>query len=106
LRKEHPMFRMTSAGAIKKNLSFLDKQKYQVPKNCIAYQISRGETGDSWRRVLVLINPHHSAKTFDIPPGNWTLVVNHKEAGVDIIDPITKTKIELKPISAYVLYEL
>jgi len=105
LRKEHPMFRMTSAEMIKKNISFLDVQKYKVPSHCIAYQITRGISGDRWRRALVLINPNRQPETFAIPGGKWILVVDHTIAGVDIIKPVSETEIELKPISAMVLYE-
>ena len=106
LRNEHPMFRMTSAEEINRNFSFFNKKKNNVPVNCIAYRINRGNTGDSWRNVLVLINPNHKSETFTIPEGKWILVVDHTIAGVDIIKPVSETEIELKPISAMVLYKL
>lgn len=106
LRKDHPMLRMTSAAEIRRNVQFLDNKKYTLPKNGLAYQISRGNTKDRWSRILVLVNPNHHPGTFTIPKGKWTLVVDHSSAGVDIIEPVSQTNLELKPISAMVLYEL
>jgi len=105
LRKEHPMLRMTTADEIKRNLRFLENPQYKIPTNCIAYQIQRGDTGDRWRRILVLINPNHRLETFTIPPGKWILIVNESIAGVDIIEPISETSVDLKPISALIMYE-
>ena len=105
LRKEHPMLRMTTAEDISKNVIFPDKDKFKIPENGIVYQISRGNTEDSWRRILVLINPNHRAESFSIPKGKWTLVADHSNAGVDSIRPVNSNTLELKPISAIVLYK-
>jgi pullulanase len=105
LRKEHPMLRMTTTEEIKRNLRFLENPQYKIPTNCIAYQIQRGNTGDRWRRILVLINPNHRLETFTIPPGKWILIANESIAGVDIIEPISETSVDLKSISALIMYE-
>ena len=105
LRKEHPMLRMTTAEEIKRNLRFLENPQYKIPTNCIACQIQRGATGDHWRRILVLINPNHRLETFTIPSGKWILIVNESRAGVDIITPISEITVDLKPISALIMYE-
>jgi pullulanase len=105
LRKEHPMLRMTTAEEIKRNLRFLENPQCKTPNNCIAYLIQRGNTSDHWRRILILINPNHRLETFTIPAGKWILIVNESIAGVDIIAPISETSVDLKPISALIMYE-
>jgi len=106
LRKEHPMLRLATAEEVRKNVKFLDRRKFRTPKTGIAYQITRGNTKDNWRRILVLVNPNHQPESFSIPEGKWILIVDHSNAGVDIISPVSTTTLELKPISAIVLYEL
>lgn len=105
LRREHPMLRKTDAGEIRKTVTFLDPSPYQIPNNGLAYQIDRGHSKDNWEKILVLINPNHRQEQFTIPPGNWQLVVDHSQAGVDVIKNIHQTSLTLKPISALVLYQ-
>jgi pullulanase len=106
LRKEHPMFRMTDADTIRKNLVFFETIGLKVPQNCIGYRLSRGNTGDAWKEVLVLVNPNPRTETFHIPKGKWILVVDHSNAGIDIIAPISNVMVPVKPISAMVMYRL
>ncbi len=105
LRKEHPLFKMTSAKQINQNFIFLETIGFNVPKNCIAYKLKTGKTGDSWKKVLVLINPNHDDVDFKIPAGNWKVVVNHKQAGTKNIKSVSKGHVRVKPISAMVLHQ-
>lgn len=104
LRKEHPMFRMTDARGIRKNLFFLETLGFKIPQNCIAYRLQRGNSGDTWKEVLVLINPNRSEQTFQIPKAKWILVVDHTNSGTDIIAPVSGPRVSVKPISAMVLH--
>ena len=100
LIKNHPMFKMTDANQIKKNINFINK----VPQNCIAYTIKNDNTGDDWSEVLILLNPNRTELEFKIPSGNWNVVVDDQKAGEDIIETIKNDKIKVKPISGMVLY--
>ncbi len=104
LRKEHPIFRMSNAEDIKKNLIFFEDIGLKVPDNCIAYKLQRGNSGDKWKEVLVLINTERNVETFQIPRENWILVVDDSTAGTEIIEPISELSIKVKPISAMVMY--
>lgn len=106
IRKEHPMFRLTTADEIRSNLTFLDDLGYRVPPDCIAYRLQRGRTNDAWREVLILVNPHAYPEKFSIPKAKWILVVDHSRAGTDIIAPINSTSVEIKPFSALLMYRL
>ena len=105
LRKEHPMLRKTKTTDVRKTVKFLESDEYHIPENGLAYLISRGDTDDTWQRMLVLINPNHRSETFSIPAGKWKIIVDHSTAGSELIKTVNKTSIELKPISALVLYE-
>lgn len=100
LRKNHPVFKMTDAKEIKKNLEFIEK----VPDNCIAYIIKKGISGDSWSEVLVLINPNKTVFEFQIPKNKWNVVVNDNSAGINILDTVESDKIIVNPISAIAMY--
>ena len=100
LRNNHPMFKMTDAKQIKKNIKFIDN----VPQNGIAYIIKNTNTEDDWSQVLILLNPNRAESEFEIPNKNWKIVVNGKKAGIEIIDYFEGNKIKVKPISGMVLY--
>ncbi|HGY57119.1 MAG TPA: type I pullulanase [Caldithrix abyssi] len=104
LRKEHPMFRMKKAEEIRENLHFLDDAGHSVPDRCIAYRLHKGNSGDSWNEVLVLINPNRKAEQFVIPEGSWNVVVNAGQAGTSRIEKREDQKATVEPVSVMVLY--
>ena len=83
LRKAHPIFRMKTRAEVEANLKFLDDDLgLDVPTNCVGYVLSKGNSGDAWNEVMVLINPNRSEEVFRVPEGGeWTVVVNDEEAG-------------------------
>ena len=104
LRKAHPMFRLSSAGEVRKNLHFLDARGYPVPSNGIAYRLTKGNSGDIWNEVLVLINPNRTEERFAIPEGSWNIVVNARQAGSEILGKINGGSAAVEPISIMVLF--
>lgn len=106
LRKEHPMFRLTSAEAVRKNISFLDDMGYDLPQNCIGYLIKRGDSGDKWAEALVLFNPNHNNVKIPIPKKRWTVVVNEDEVNTELIEPVSGAEVEMQPISAKIMFRL
>ena len=72
LRKNHPAFRMTSARQIRQHLRFLD----QGDELLLAYTISGNANGDAWEEILVIYNGHRSGQPVDLPPGDWTVVLD------------------------------
>ncbi|MCK4445775.1 MAG: type I pullulanase, partial [Candidatus Marinimicrobia bacterium] len=100
----HPIFRMTNAEDIEKNLIYFEDFGLNVPNNCIAYKLQIGNSSDKWKEVLVLINPNRNVETFQIPRKKWILVVDDSTAGTDIIKPISESSVRVNPISAMVMY--
>ena len=101
LRKDHPAFRMTTAGMIRRHLNFM---KTGDPST-IVYQISDNANGDKWNRILVVLNGNKDAKTVTIPDGNWHLVSDGNkvdEAGISILNGPSVT---VPGTTAYVLHD-
>lgn len=65
LRKAHPAFRMTSAGAIAANIHFLE-----TAPGVVAYEINGRAVNDQWKKVLVCLNGSGEQKTITVP-GVW-----------------------------------
>lgn len=74
LRKAHPAFRMTTREAVLENLKFYEELGLKVEPPAIAYLLYGDKAGDSWDRILVLINPEKTARSFVLPMGKWTRV--------------------------------
>lgn len=80
MRKTHPAFRMTGTEMIQDHLQFLETDT----PNMTAYTISGNANGDTWSDILVILNGETEEQTFDLPEGNWTMVLNesrYREAG-------------------------
>ncbi|ANQ53483.1 type I pullulanase [Thermosipho sp. 1070] len=100
LRKQHPAFRMTTAEEIKKHLKILSSRKRRV----VSFIIHDNARNDTWKDILVIYNGNVNSIEYDLPEGNWNLVVNGETAGTKVIKTVSG-KLVLEGISAYVLYK-
>ncbi|HEX7405825.1 MAG TPA: type I pullulanase [Candidatus Nanopelagicaceae bacterium] len=81
LRKLHPAFRMSTALAVKKNLTFL-----KASKNVIEYSLNGSAVKDSWAAIVVVHNPNSSTVIATLPSKDkWQVVVQGSTAGVKVI---------------------
>ena len=71
MRKAHPAFRMSSAQSVRDNLRFYEDLGLSVSEPNIAYQLNGAEAGDTWSRIIVLINPRKIQQQFALPPGEY-----------------------------------
>ena len=71
LRKAHPAFRMKTAQAVRDNLKFYEDLGLSAAAPNIAYMLKGAEAGDSWDRIIVLINPRKTAQKFVLPVGEY-----------------------------------
>jgi pullulanase len=102
------MFRMKTRDQVVGNLRFLDEHLgIPLPPRCVAYQITKGDTDDSWNEALVLLNPNRKEVTFTIPEGDWTVVVDDDEAGTAPVgtgeSDVSGDKVRVSRISAKIL---
>ena len=89
LRKAHPVFRMSSAAQVRKDLTFLKE-----PNNVIAYSLKGNGLKDAWHTVVVAHNPNVATSLISLPSkGDWKVVVQGASAG-------TKPLATLKSVSS------
>ncbi len=100
LRKAHPAFRMRTQEEIKEAIEILNyKNKRVVP-----FSIDGTVTGDSWDDILVIYNGGASSFEYELPQGEWNVVVDSQTAGTSTLYTLSGT-ITLTPTSALVLYQ-
>lgn len=93
LRKAHPVFRMTTAAAIKANLKFL-----AAPAGVIGYTLNGAAVGDSWKQTVVAHNPNAGSVRITLPmKANWQVVVSGSNAGVKTLQVLKATRTLLLP---------
>lgn len=68
LRKAHPVFRLRTAEEVHKRLKFHEKN-LPVPEALTFSLDGEGVEGETWKNVVVLINPSEKKQTFAIPLG-------------------------------------
>lgn len=100
VRKNHPAFRMPSAGMIQQHLTFINTEDPML----IAYQISNVD-GEKWKNILVLLNGDKTAKKFQLPPGNWMLAGDGNTINEKGIQRVTAS-IDIPSATAFILYRL
>jgi len=99
LRRTHPAFRMRDAEQIKKHLVFLD-----APRRVVAFMLKDHANDDPWKEILVIYNGNVQPVEFQLPDGEWSVAVDDESAGVEALYKLSE-KIELKPISALVMFK-
>lgn len=100
LRKEHPAFRLTTAQEIKEHLKLFNSKIRRV----VSFMITGNARNDSWKDILVIYNGNLNKVEYELPEGEWNVVVNGEIAGTEVIEKVSG-KIILDKISAYVLYK-
>ncbi|OGR43177.1 MAG: type I pullulanase [Elusimicrobia bacterium GWA2_56_46] len=80
LRRAHPAFRMKTAQAVRDNLRFYEDLGLPVAAPDIAYVLKGAEAGDSWNRIVVLINPRKTAQKFVLPIGEYEKALDENGA--------------------------
>ena len=95
LRKTHPALRKSQ----RKGIHFLKCEN----EFGLGFWIDKGSSGDT-HDILVLMNADPIKKVkFKIPEGSWSIVVDGKHAGVDIIDTNLSGEIEVPTTTGLVL---
>jgi pullulanase len=108
LRKIHPTFRRATAASVRKGLKFHDEWCLPAAEQCIAYQLLDKENelkAETWKNVIILMNPYPEAKIFQIPTQKWHVVVNQAKAGIETLEVVDNGKILVPGISMMVLHE-
>ena len=110
LRKARKEFRLETAEEIEDNLEFYPNDMNGV----MLYKISDVTPEDNWGDILVCYNPNSSKANITLPSGDWVVVVDEDEAGVDPVETGTSiytgtnhfsSKFSIEPFSAMVMYK-
>ncbi|WP_080844384.1 type I pullulanase [Cytobacillus gottheilii] len=99
IRQKHGAFRFSEAEDIRKHLRVLEEVK-----PVLGFLLHDVQEFGSWSRILVFFNPFQNPCPAVLPEGIWSVIANDQSAGVNELEAVSK-KIELKPISTYVLIQ-
>ena len=69
LRKNHPAFRMGNAEKVRRHLHFLPTEPCLV-----GFCLDGREVGDSWNRIVVILNSSKEPREVSVPEGSYTVV--------------------------------
>ena len=75
MRKQHPAFRMTDAAEIASHLRFIDNS----PEGVVAFGIDGQALGDSWKKIIVILNGNTAAAGLQLPAGNWKVHIRDNQ---------------------------
>jgi pullulanase len=98
MRKEHPAFRMTTAGQVATNLKFIDN----LPGGVVAYTINGVAVNDNWKKIQVCFNGTGEIKDLPVEIKNGKVaILNNKIGGNEDVE----NTITLQPYSCSVFYQ-
>ena len=99
LRKTHPVFRMSTAAAIKANLKFIP-----TSNDVIVYTLNGKAVKDSANLIVVIHNPNPGATSVTLPnKGKWTVLVKGSVAGIKAIESLSASKVSVAGQTTMVL---
>jgi pullulanase len=101
---------MTSTADIQKHLQFIepqsfDSQVFVKTPNTIMYTLNGAAVGDSWKRILVILNGHTEGGRFKIPHGQWRIILDGETVNMDSKRDFKGDEILVPPIAAMILVE-
>ena len=101
IRKAHASFRMSTADAVKANITFLN-----VNDPLIAYSINGKAVGDTWNTTVVIHNPTTYAQKVTLPStGDWQVVVSGAKASEATLSTLTGASTVIVPaLSTFVVH--
>ncbi|GLB58560.1 type I pullulanase [Cytobacillus sp. NCCP-133] len=97
IRKNIPLFRLSSADSIRKSICFLN-----IKRPLIGFVLISSDGKAEWKRAAVLLNPTSAKEVIPLPEGVWEIFANHEKAGSMSIGRASKN-LTVMPVSSYVL---
>ena len=99
-RAAHPALRMTTASAIKANV-----YPQNSSDNLVSFWIDgSGVSGETHDSIYVIFNANASARSVQLPDGNWDVCVNGTKAGTAVLQTVSGN-VSVDGISAMVLVQ-
>ena len=100
LRKAHPAFRLTTAAQVRKCLHFLDTGDACA----VAFILNGKAVGDSWGRILVVLNAERKVLSVQVPKGIYTVVCRDGRIHVDNRESTLCSDFAVPPQSALIAW--
>lgn len=104
LRLAHPAFRMTTAGEVRAAMKFYEDLGLPVKEPLIAYTLDGKAAGDSWKKIVVLVNPTRNRAEFTLPEGSYSAAVEDGKVELGGLRGGISGSVKVPPISMTVLY--
>ncbi len=99
LRNAHPAFRLSTASAIKANLSFIP-----TLDGVIAYSLDGAKSKDSWKKIVVAYNATSTPSKVTLPSGGkWSLIVSGNVAGTKVLSSMSGSQVTVPALGSIVL---
>lgn len=98
LRKSNAAFRMIESTDVNQNLRFDDN----VPNGVVSFSLESKE--EYAEQIAVIHNVTSESQTVQLPvSGEWSVVVNGEEAGIETLEIVTGDEVSVTPHSSFVL---
>ncbi len=85
LRRAHPAFRMADPAMVRRAITF----PFETDHELVIARIDGTIAGDRWDTIIVAYNGAATDRSFPLPRGTWNVVVDHANAGVDTLRPVS-----------------
>ncbi|MCF6357150.1 MAG: DUF3372 domain-containing protein [Draconibacterium sp.] len=99
LRKNHPAFRMKSAGQIIANLNFCTQYEMGV----VSYCIDGKSVGDVWESIIIIFNANSKSVSIPLPEGNYRIIAKGDQIDETEFDEIVVDTVDVEGISMTIL---
>ncbi|WP_300965779.1 alpha-1,6-glucosidase domain-containing protein, partial [uncultured Muribaculum sp.] len=100
LRKEHPAFRMKTAGDVARHLVF-DKKENRP--GVITYMLKDNANGDSWKEIMLVFNGNDAPVDVNVPKADWLVVAQDGRLVAKGLGKSSGGKMSVAPCSALIL---
>ncbi|MDX1410170.1 MAG: alpha-1,6-glucosidase domain-containing protein, partial [Saprospiraceae bacterium] len=101
LRKQHPLFKLSTQEEIARRLQFMDIPQVTV----LAYTVDASGLSDTWDQALFIFNGGPSHEVVPVPDGVWTSVVEGKRIDDSGLRQFTKGSVGVPAHSGMILYQ-
>lgn len=98
IRKSHKVFRLGSAGLVRKHLHFLASSA-----NVVAFLIDGTSVSDSWNTVVVILNGKATSTRVQVPHAFYKIICKDGEINTNGISQIKAKSVVVSPQSALIM---
>ncbi len=100
MRKHHPAFRLGSADAVRRHMSFLN-----LPELMVGFCLKDHAGGDRWNNIHVILNANKTDQTVSIPQGRYTIVARDGEINERGLDKFEGNSVTVPAQSALIFHQ-